>query len=246
MTLIVLAAMTPSTLWLWYFCRRDKRREPLLSIGLAVIGGSVMVAPVMAIERWLLPLLPPLSPDEGFLRVLLTTTIVAGLVEELAKFAVVLGFFLWHRDFDEPVDGLIYAVACAMGFTAAEDFVRHLVGFDPSRLLNPPGHAMFAVFWGYELGQRIARPGWSKVIGGLALSIGIHGLWDAFSVYRASQSGAAWVPLAIFPLAMGLFIWLELRLQHAQRAGYEPAPGGVGRDPADRLAEFVAGRTDRA
>lgn len=216
MTLIFLAAMAPAAAWMWYFCRRDKRREPWTSLGAAFVGGAMIVFPVALLQMHILPYYPKLSPDEGFFTLLYTTTCVAGVIEEGAKLGVVLLFFMWHHDFDEPVDGLVYAIACAMGFTAAENFIRYQVGIDPSRFLNPPGHAMFAVFWGYELGQTMIKPGWGKVVLGFALSIFVHGLWDTFSIYREGSAGAAWVPYVIFPFAMLLFCLLEIRLQHAQ------------------------------
>lgn len=208
--------MAPASAWMWYFCRKDKRREPWTTLGSAFVSGALIAFPVAYLQLQILPYYPRLSPDQGFLALFYTTTCVAGVIEECAKFAVVLGFFLWHHDFDEPVDGLVYAIACAMGFTAAEDFIKYQVGIDPSRFLNPPGHAMFAVFWGYELGQTLVKPGWGKVVVGLGIAILVHGLWDTFAIYRLGSAGAAWVPYAIFPMAMSLFCILELRLQHAQ------------------------------
>jgi protease PrsW len=121
MTTVLLAALAPACIWLWYFYRRDKRPEPIGLVGLGFFLGVGIVYPTCAVQRVLLPHLPNLSPEQDFDLLFLSTTLLAGLVEEMAKFSVVLLVFAWRREFDEPVDGLIYATAVAMGFSAGED-----------------------------------------------------------------------------------------------------------------------------
>jgi RsiW-degrading membrane proteinase PrsW (M82 family) len=215
--LIILAATAPACLWLWYFYRLDKRPEPVGLVAMVFVAAGLTVYPVYHLETLLLPHLPAIEPGQSLTMLLTTTTLTAGAIEECAKFGVVLIVALWHHEFDEPVDGLVYAVASAMGFTTAEDFLRHMGGVEVGRIFSPPGHAMFAVFWGYALGQRMVHPGWTRVAIGLALSILVHGLWDAFVFYSIEDRHHHWVSAALFVMAVGLFWALESRLRAVQQ-----------------------------
>lgn len=217
MTTVFLAALAPATIWLWYFYRKDKRPEPLGLVGLAFLAGLLVVYPVCWIQLRLMPHFPPLSPDTDFDLLLLTTTVIAGFVEESAKFIIVLGLFFWRHEFDEPVDGLIYAMAVAMGFTAGEDLLRHSTGagVEFARVFNVPGHAMFSAIWGFGLGLRITTGRWEPVITRFGLAVFIHGLWDAFAFYRDLE-GNWWVAVLVFLLAFGLFWALEVKLRWLQ------------------------------
>jgi RsiW-degrading membrane proteinase PrsW (M82 family) len=51
-----------------------------------------------------------------------TTSIVAPIVEEFLKgFAVLIVFFLFRKEFDSVLDGIIYAAIAALGFAATEN-----------------------------------------------------------------------------------------------------------------------------
>jgi RsiW-degrading membrane proteinase PrsW (M82 family) len=51
-----------------------------------------------------------------------TTSIVAPIVEEFLKgFAVLIVFFLFRKEFDSVLDGIIYAGIAALGFAATEN-----------------------------------------------------------------------------------------------------------------------------
>jgi RsiW-degrading membrane proteinase PrsW (M82 family) len=163
----------------------------------------------------LLPHLPNLSPDQRFDTLFLATTMTAGLIEEMAKFAVVLSLFAWRKELDEPVDALIYATVVAMGFSAGEDYLRHCDGVEWARFFNPPGHAMFSSLWGYGMGMYLIFGKIEPLVGRLVLSVVVHGLWDALSIYREIE-GRWWVAPMIFAIAFGLFWMLERNLGRLQ------------------------------
>lgn len=234
MTSAFLAVLAPAIIWMWFFHRQDKRPEPVALVGLAFFAGLVIVYPSYLVQVRLLPHLPELSPEQDFDVLLLSTTVLAGLIEEMAKFAVVLALFCWRKEFDEPVDGLIYAVTVAIGFTAGEDFLKHSDGVDWARLINPPGHAMFAAIWGYGLGMYLVRPRWEPLAVRLAISIGVHGLWDALSIYREIE-GRWWLTPLVFLLAFGLFWVLDWKLRLLQ----DPALEEIHRRNKARWRQFA-------
>ena len=109
----------------------------------AFVAGCLVALPVVLVQRNLLPYFPPLVNNSNFWQLLFTSTILAGLVEEMAKFSIVLAICVFHHEFDEPVDGLIYMAAVAMGFTAVEDLTRHVREVDFLRAAAAGTHPVF-------------------------------------------------------------------------------------------------------
>jgi RsiW-degrading membrane proteinase PrsW (M82 family) len=63
-----------------------------------------------------------------------TTSIVAPFVEEFLKgLAVAIVFFLFYKEFDSVLDGIIYAAIAALGFAATENsFYIYSMGYEES------------------------------------------------------------------------------------------------------------------
>ena len=84
-----------------------------------------------------------------------------GIVEEVSKFLILWVFITYrHIEFDEPVDGVVYAAAVALGFATIENwyFMSEVEGPVWSRAITLPfNHVLFSSFWGAALG--IARNG---------------------------------------------------------------------------------------
>jgi hypothetical protein len=142
-------------------------------------------------------------------------TVVIGLVEEGAK---LLGasYALRRREFDEPVDGIVYGIASSLGFAAAENF--HY--FALARLSAPtviarcfmsvPAHMFFGAIWGYALGARLLDKK-TRVLGFLLLSAAAHGLFDAF----LSTDGAGLLAVVLEVGLASVFVVLVRRsLRH--------------------------------
>ena len=196
----------PAVLLLWYFYRRDRKRpEPLGLIGKSVLYGFLAVMPAAALEMGLdrLPI-----PQTAFVQAFL----VAALVEESVKLFFVKHYLFRRPEFDERVDGIVYAICVSLGFAFVENF---LYGYKDVRILflrgvtSVPLHAIATGVMGYYLGiakiegQRDGKPryagAWKK---GLAWAIVIHGSYD-FVLF----TGGFWCLLVIPILLAG---WLVL------------------------------------
>ena len=80
--------------------------------------------------------------------------LVIGPCEEIAKFLAVRLFVYRNHEFDEPLDGIIYAAAAALGFASLENVLYVIdwhTGVTSSgarsamrSLLALPGHVIFA------------------------------------------------------------------------------------------------------
>ena len=112
--------------------------------------------------------------------------LVIGPCEELAKFLAVRLFVYRNKEFNEPLDGIIYAAAAALGFASLEN-VLYVIDWHTGHiqwgalgirsLFALPGHVIFSTTWGYALGRRkfdAKYRVWPMVL----LAALLHGLYD--------------------------------------------------------------------
>ncbi len=80
-----------------------------------------------------------------------------GLLEEFAKFLPFLCLIIHFKDFDEPVDGIVYASFIGLGFAAVEN-LSYLPLLSSAEVVArgfaaPVVHMAFASIWGYRVGK---------------------------------------------------------------------------------------------
>jgi RsiW-degrading membrane proteinase PrsW (M82 family) len=136
---------------------------------------------------------------------LATKVVVAPIVEELAKGAVVLGFFRYlRREFDGVVDGIIYATFAALGFAAVENvfyYADAALRGDAELgrlvllrgLLAPWGHPLYTSMVGIGVGvARESTRRWVRVAapaGGFLVGALLHATWNAVPVWLGMTAG---------------------------------------------------------
>src|SRR3989338_8741073 len=102
----------PALAWLWFWRRADSAHpEPRRLIALAFLAGMVTVALVIPIQKYVATLLS-------------STTVIYtawSAIEEIMKYLAARFTVLKRREDDEPIDPVIYMVAVALGFAAAEN-----------------------------------------------------------------------------------------------------------------------------
>jgi len=101
----------PALAWLWFWRREDAHPEPRRLIALAFGAGMVGVALVIPIQKF------------AALFLVGTTAIFTAwsIIEEVLKYLLARFTVLSRREDDEPIDPVIYMVAVALGFAAAEN-----------------------------------------------------------------------------------------------------------------------------
>lgn len=124
--LALAAALVPTLVWLFALYRADRfEPEPPRLIaklfGLGVVSAFVAIFASVAAGR-VLPDLDDLS-GRSAIPALVVVVLVYALLEEASKLG--LAFAATRRDpeFDEPLDGIIYAGTVALGFAATETFL---------------------------------------------------------------------------------------------------------------------------
>jgi RsiW-degrading membrane proteinase PrsW (M82 family) len=239
----------PGLIWLWIFYRTDRYEpEPKRLVLLTYGFGVLSIIPAFVGERLgdrLFPYLAqlersatdggPVSPLVLFIGCFL----IIGPCEELAKFLAVRLYIYRDREFDEPLDGIVYASAAALGFASLEnvfyvtDFSHGLAirwGLLGMRsFLALPGHVIFAATWGYALGRKKFNPSY-RVWPRLLIAAGLHGLYDFLLVYPPTRPA-----IALFMSLMVPILVREIRtLREDSPFRFTPAQygdaGGPGTD----------------
>jgi protease PrsW len=166
----------------------------------------------------------------------LQAIVQAPLVEEGAKgFGVLLLLWFNRRNFDGPVDGIVYAASVAAGFAFSENILyfgrtiaEHGVGpdfaviFVARGLFSPFAHALFTSCTGFALGKaaehgsRVGAIGWF-VIGVIPAAI-LHALWNGGLAAARNTIGYYFtVEVPIFLLAVGLVLAVRSRERRITR-----------------------------
>ena len=207
----------PGLFWLWTIYQRDRYLPSPLSLVIRTfLYGVLASVPIVVVETAL----------SGFGAIEINETgnslgtmvyvafIVAGATEELGKFLVVRQTLYRSPYFSEPMDGLIFAAAAALGFASIEN-VGYMVVFGAGVVLlrgvfSTVGHVVFAAPWGYALGRQKRGSPYGAPVTWAALAVGItaHGLFDFFLF-----AGGRWAAgtLAIFFAGLvGLFYLVSL------------------------------------
>ena len=149
--MLVELASTPVAAGLFFLYIKDKyEKEPWKMLFLGVLFGLYTAAVVYALGSFLEERFP--HEETPFYTAFFSS---AG-VEEAVKF-LFLFFLIWgNRNFNEPLDGIVYGVFVSLGFAWAEDviYVTHpiLGGYETAfarALLSVPGHGLFGVRMGY-------------------------------------------------------------------------------------------------
>lgn len=211
---LLLLAIAPAAFWLWYFYRKDRYEpEPLSWVLLIYIVGIAVTIPVALIEGVM----------GAFLPEFLIVVLVAPVVEELGKYLVVRKTVYESAEFDEPVDGIVYAAAAGLGFATLENVIYVFAALETSlflavgtglvrAVLSVPGHVLFSAMWGYSLGKarfipKEKRPG--VIAAGLMLAIASHAL---FNLLLFDAIGFAVLVLVVVPL---LYFSVQKRIDQA-------------------------------
>jgi protease PrsW len=214
-------AVAIATTWGYAFYREDVHdREPLWLLAVAVAGGALSLWPALWMENWLLP--GGVDWERTLSTRLGAVFLVAGPVEELCKFAAVGLLVAPRASFNEPMDGIVYAVMAAIGFATAENF--YYMAGDPGVILfrgpiSVAAHILFAAFWGGALAHARLVTGRARrfilLLAGLVISAAVHGLFDAIVFAGQHELTLGLSRAAQISLVLACFAFLRWRIRVA-------------------------------
>src|SRR5574341_1952935 len=115
---LVALAVAPVAFWLWYFQMRDRLRpEPRALVIRVFVLGGIAAIPAAFLELFTLAA-AGLTIGRQNASDAVAAAFIIGLIEESLKFIAVLIGVYRHLEFDEVMDGIMYAVAASLGFAA--------------------------------------------------------------------------------------------------------------------------------
>lgn len=192
--LVLIAALAPVAVLIYYIYRRDKyQKEPVKELLKAFGLGIMSVFASLLISTPLGSMGLYGNEPSTLWGALSTSFFGAAVPEEIAKFLMFWLLVRKNRFFDERMDGIVYASVVSLGFAAVENIIylvsnyESLMAVGISRaLFSVPAHFFFGVLMGYYYSLYRFCPSESKGYGWLILGAPIiaHGLFDTvlFSV----------------------------------------------------------------
>lgn len=207
MTLLALAMAPGLAIMIYIYWKDQFDREPRRLLIWAFFLGVLSVIPVFIIGNGFSAAGAGISKTEPW-KTAFYAFIAVALTEEASKFFFVRRFLFTHKEFDEPFDGITYAVMVSMGFATLENILYVMQGGMQVALMRMvtavPAHATFGVLMGYFMGlAKFKKNGFFLNSAGLLAAMVFHGAYDFFLMQEN-------IPLqgtgAITSLLIGLYL----------------------------------------
>jgi RsiW-degrading membrane proteinase PrsW (M82 family) len=206
-----LLALLPGIFWVYVYLRKDlEKPEPPKLILKIFLYGMAITIPAVAFE-FALNFFFPFIESTTLPAILFGSLLIVSPVEESLKYFVVREGIMKNPHFDEPVDGVIYAVVAGLGFATLENILVALseggtiilFRFATATLM----HALTSGILGYHLGLAMIKPEKKKelVVQGLIVAIILHTLYNV-SVSLSSNFVITGILLAVLLTAMYLIL----------------------------------------
>lgn len=227
MLAVVMVATAPVWALLTFFYlsdRYDKEPKALLVRVFLYGMGVTTIAAIVGI--WGLNILRYFLREDNLLYILIENYVVIALVEEGLKYWVVMRQAYRHPAFNEPYDGMIYAITTSLGFAALENILYVAQGglqvAFVRGLLSVPGHALFAAAMGYYLGRakfaHTPEKERTNLRRALLIPVLLHGTYDLLLSSSHSALAAGIVP---FSIGMWIMALRQVRLSEL-RSPFRP------------------------
>ncbi len=153
--------------------------------------------------------------------------LIVALIEEFSKFVFVRWVLYYNTNFNEPFDGIVYAVMVSMGFATFENVMYAFnegIGTAIFRMFTAvPAHATFAILMGYYLGKaKFEHKKSYYTYYALGVATLFHGAYDYF-LFISFVPGIGLGALA--SLAVG--VWLSRKAIKIHQHASPFQPGGT-------------------
>lgn len=183
---LLLLAIAPSTIIIFYIYFKDKfEKEPIGFLFKNFLLGAIVSVLLTVIIGGFASKLIPLTSGTSIFQQFLKAFIVVALVEEFSKYVIVKYYAQRNKEFNEPFDGIVYAVMVSMGFATLENVLyvfQHGVSTGIIRAFTAvPAHATFAILMGYFMGKaKFSKNRILLNLTGLFFATLFHGAYDFF------------------------------------------------------------------
>jgi len=207
-----------------YIYLKDKyEKEPTSLLLSSFLYGAIVSIIITTIIYYVLDIILPLKDEFSIWQQFVKAFFVVGLVEEFSKYFIVRYYAQPKPQFNEPFDGIVYAVMISMGFAATENIFYVLEGGLSTAIIRSftavPAHATFGILMGYYMGK--AKFSTNKAllnITGLLLASLFHGAYDFFLFIEFIPG--IWIG-AFISLVIGIIISKRAIKKHQERSQFK-------------------------
>lgn len=201
---LVLSILPGLAIAVYIYCLDQYDREDHKHLIIAFVLGMLSTIPAIFLEQWGQTL--GWEDPSNLIKIAAFSFLVIALVEEGCKMLLLI-YPTTRSYFDEPMDGIVYAVMIAMGFATLENVLYAMeygIGTTITRAFTTvPAHASFGVMMGYYLG--LAKFSTSRKafywIMAIVVPTFFHGAYDFFLLQELYEGLAI---LAIVVLVIGI------------------------------------------
>jgi RsiW-degrading membrane proteinase PrsW (M82 family) len=200
MEYVALGAAPGIAICIYFFYRDFYNKEPKLNLLISFILGGLAILPSIWLEGLPKDLLQKVLYYHSS-TVIETAILSYGVIaaaEEFTKFLGLRFYSYRQKAFDDPFDGIVYAVIVSMGFATVENIMyvtnaaKSGMGLElglKRMFLSVPAHATFGVIMGYFVGKAKfnSSNSFGLMLFGLLGAIFFHGTFDFFIFLNQNQ-----------------------------------------------------------
>ena len=214
----VILGFAPGVFWVWYLRHQgDLEPEPRHLVVWVFALGCLSTLPIL----WLRPEFEDwvFSLTEGWDDDFVDAFLITAPSEEIVKMLAFLLGIYWHRQLDEPLDGIIYGTAVGLGFASVENVIYIVRNDEPFLALTRGftatlAHVATSGSLGFFVGLSRFRP-LSRApflwLTGLAIAVVFLGVYDYFLF-----GGGPLAAIALVCLLPLMLVFLGLRIHWAR------------------------------
>jgi RsiW-degrading membrane proteinase PrsW (M82 family) len=248
---IAISGAIPALVAMWLVDRMDRKRpEPVRTRRLVAFFGMLSVIPALILELTVGATLgEQIAPRMTYQGASFHAFIIAAAIEEACKIMVVY-WIVWRRpEFDERMDGIVYACRAGLGFALVEN-ILYLLQQDTlggqlqtwilRAVLAVPGHAMWTGMIGAMAARRRFDGKGLGLLGGYLLAVAFHGGYDLAAFLQQPlhlEGHHEYTPL-LMPILIGftLLAFFVLRSQARMALRLDDADAALAAAHATKLS----------
>ena len=223
---LLLLTILPSIVIVVFFVMSDRFKEPTKEIIKVFIYGILITIPAFYFNTYLGDYYDRYT---NFSEALKGSFLSAGPVEEGLKLIVLYFFVYKMKDFNEPIDGIVYGITASLGFATLENlyYVYLLADYFEVNSIQlavvrafsaVPAHAAFGIVMGYFFMRYAYIKKQENLILAFLVPAFLHSIYNYYVVTDYYVSFA----LIIFIWVFGIRMFFSLRKkQKRKRTEYE-------------------------
>jgi len=221
LTLLSLALAPGCAIMVYIYLKDKHEREPLSLLVTSFLYGCFSTLVTISISYPVNLLI--LTKEDDVIQQFFNAFFKVALIEEFSKFVFVRFILFNNKNFNEPFDGIVYAVIVSMGFATVENLIYVFqFGFTTGilRLFTAvPAHAAFGILMGYFLGKAkfTHRKNFYLSLVALLIPTLFHGSYDYF--WFISYVPGIWTG-AIISLGVSLILSRKAIRLHQQASPF--------------------------